>query len=245
MWCSVLASFWFDDGTSAVLLALLKAGIIDLLSRDSADNPSTRRAVDASAVNLRRAVTKAAVAAAGSARSFSVARVGASMDDEFPVSRLQDLCYQDLTVLGWVIALGKPRVMRFLVKKGYDSSVPVDAGGNSALHFVALHGTSEMVDIVLLDRGVRLEQQNSSGYTAAMLAAKAGNMSVAHRLFQRRASPRRALDGLYAGWVLAVARRKERFEKNLQTGRIGDDDETYFNVAPDPLYCTWYQPTSS
>ena len=196
------------------------------------------------------------------------------VDETFPLSRLQDVFFLDLTLAGWVIRLGKPRVLQFLARQGYDLSLPVDIAGNSALHFIALHGaggnsysisssaissncsvgpgvgsskaaaksSGYMVDIVLADKSILLEAQNPDGFTAGMLAAQSGNQVVAQRLFHFKASPRRCLDGCYAAWVLAAVRKAECNERNLQTGRYGDDDETYFDIAPDPFYITWYSP---
>mmetsp|Transcript_4324 Transcript_4324/g.7092 ORF Transcript_4324/g.7092 Transcript_4324/m.7092 type:complete len:184 (+) Transcript_4324:228-779(+) len=167
--------------------------------------------------------------------------------DNYPVGRLQSTFCANLTVMGWVIRLNKPRVLQFLVKRGYDARLPVssEAAPSSsasapALHYIAQHGVADMIDTVLADRNCRIEQLDPRGCTPMMVAARFRNFSVAKCLFIYRADCRRGLDGAYAAWLLAFVRKREKNEMNLQTGRYGDDDETYFNISPDPFYITWY-----
>jgi hypothetical protein len=205
----VLASIWFDDGSSKALSALLKFGLINFLAEDEAeeDEPSSPTG-----------------------------------PDNFPVRRLHTVLFHGLTVAGWAIALQKPRVVQFFAKRGYDLTLPVDSQGTPGLHFIAQCGVAGMVDCAL-EKGARLEQLNLSGATAAMEAVRVGNFHVASRLFYLKADARQALCGGYKAWALAFVRRKEATEANLQTGRYGDDDTTYFPLAPDPYYSVWYTPT--
>lgn len=201
----MLAAIWFDDGSSKVLAALFKAGLIDLLTSDDAESPI---------------------------------RPSSSAGDN--LFKLQDQMFCGLTVLGWIIKLGKPKALQYFMRRGYKVTVPVDAAGNPALHFVAMHGSAEMVETILIDKSIRLELVNPSEYTAGMLAVKHKNFFVAKKLFESRADCRRSLAGGYAAWVLAFVRRREKNEVNLQTGRYGDDDSKYFDISPDPFYITWY-----
>jgi hypothetical protein len=156
-------------------------------------------------------------------------------------TKLSDEMFQDINIVGWVIRLHNIGALQYFVKKGLNVTRPVDHRGNPCLHYIAMYGIAEMVDVIMVDKRLRWEQQNRRGLTAGMLAAKQGNQKVAKKLFACKASARSSLDGKYCGWVLAFARRSERFEKNMQTGRYGDDDDLYFSFV-DPLYTMWYTP---
>jgi hypothetical protein len=211
---------WFDDGAAKAITALLKAGIIDLLVVGNSDD-------DASA-SVDTAKTRPTTPPPST--------------DSFPVHLLQGLFFSRLTLLAWTVQLAKPKALAFFTRRGYKVTAVVDRQGNPALHYVAMHGTVEMAEIVLADKSLRLEQTNSNGFTAGMLATRHGNFHVAKKLFEAKVDCRRSLDGAYAGWVLAFVRRREKNEVNLQTGRYGDDDIKYFDIAPDPFYVTWYSP---
>jgi hypothetical protein len=231
----VLAAFWFDDGSQKTATTLFKAGIIDALcaSGSVADSSEHDGAAGAGA-----AVGPAPSSAPG---KLSVAALAnAQSSDAIPLQRLQDQFFGGYTALGWAIKLNRPKVLQFFLRRGYKVTTPVDAAGNPAMHLVAICGTAEMVDMLLLDKTILFEQPNRAGWTAAMLAAKHRNFGIAKRLFDLRADARRSLDGAYAAWVLAFVRRKEENEVNTQTGRYGDDDVLYFDISPDPFYITWY-----
>lgn len=217
---SVLAAVWFDDGAAKTITALLKAGVIDHLASD--DNNSD----DADSDTRPLAPPTSSPLAA----------------DGYPLHRLQDRFFSGLTLLAWTVQLSKAKVMAFFTRRGYKVGAAVDRLGNPALHYVAMHGTVEMAELVLADKNLRLEATNAAGYTAGMLAAKHKNFHVAKKLFEAKVDCRRSLEGSYAGWVLAFVRKREQFEMNLQTGRYGDDDVKYFNISPDPFYVTWYAP---
>jgi ankyrin repeat protein len=218
----VVAAFWFDDGSAKTITALFKAGLIDALI---------------GAGSLGESEQDSAVALSKLSMS---ALANAATTENFPLHRLQDQYFSDLTVLGWAIQLGRPKVLQYLLKRGYKPTLPVDAEGNPAMHFVAMHGTAEMAEMILADKNLRLEQSNRAGWTAGMVAVRQKNFGVAKRLFDARADCRRSLDGAYAAWVLAFVRRREKHEVNTQTGRYGDDDILYFDISPDPFYVTWY-----
>lgn len=207
-------------------------------------------------------------------------------------ARMQEVWFLDMNLTAWVIALHHSKALQYLIKRGMNGSLGVDAGGHPALHWAVLHGTTDMLDLLLTDNAyvgssgggsaavgsgvgasagiggstaggsgavassssgvsgggsggvrrafIRLEQPDRRGFTAAMYAVQRGHVAMAKRLFEFRASPRKALEGQYAAWALAFVRRYERREVNTQTGRVGDDDDRYFPVAPDPFYATWY-----
>jgi len=144
---------------------------------------------------------------------------------------LSSCFYCGLTLAGWCISLGNNSALRLLLKGGVDPMAPVTtSGGNGCLHLAAAVGLGSMIDTILEDPKVRIEAENSQGYTALMEAARVGNQKTAKRLVVYKASARRGMDGKYWGWMLAFARKQEETEKNLQTGRVGDDDERYFWV---------------
>jgi ankyrin repeat protein len=190
-------------------------------------------------------------------------------------ARMQEVWFLDMNLAAWVVALHNNKALQYLVKRGVNATLSVDSGGHPLLHWVVLHGTPEMVDILLADNSyasnagsettaggggipsssnsaasaaavagkrafIRLEQADRQGFTAAMRAVQTGNWVMFKKLLDYRASPRKALQAKYAAWVLAFVRRFERREINTQTGRVGDDDDQYFSVSPDPFYSTWY-----
>jgi hypothetical protein len=245
-----LSSIRFDDGGLKVFMTLLRGGVIELLTQDTplsrpltstgdrGESLCTPAAGDVGD-DLRTVSSPSPTTSSKHiVKPKSAAERGA---ENYQVSRLQDVFFLDLTVAGWAVRLGSAKALQILVRKGHDTTLPVDSlRGDACLHCVARYGSPDMVDTVLTDRRARLEQNNAAGETAGMIAARMGHLALAKRLFEFRASPRRSLDGRYAAWVLAHVRRKERTEMNLQTGRFGDDDVTYHDIAPDPFYTTWY-----
>lgn len=162
-----------------------------------------------------------------------------------PFSKLQNSFFFHLTILGWAIKLKKFHVIKAFIRKPYNLSLPVDVLGNPTLHFIAMYGTADMIQLVIeANKKLRIEQTNLQGYTPGMVAAKYKNVLVAKKLSSYHSDVRRWLDVSYTGWVLALVRRKEKYECNTQTGRYGDDDETYFIIKPDPIYITWYKYTT-
>lgn len=210
----VISAIWFDDGSSKVLGVLLKEGLLDVLLVDEEDIESN--------------------ASGGSTD-------GVVGQETAPLSKLQRAYFMNLTAAGWAIRLNRPQVLKIAVCKPYDPSVSVDIYGNPALHLVAMYGTSEMVDILLSsDKATRIELCNVQGLTAGMVAARCKNLPVIRNLFHRGADARRWLGVGCSAWVLAFVRRKERCEKNLQTGRCGDDDDHYFGLGAEPFYSMWW-----
>lgn len=158
------------------------------------------------------------------------------------INQLLEVHFLGVNLVGWMIKFKHSKGLQMLLEKGLDPSRAVDkAGGNNCLHFIARYGTTSMADSVLKIGKCKLEGTNNAGETCAMVAAKAGNIPVARKLFALRASARRALDGgSYRAWVLAFVRRQEATEKSTQTGRTGEDDERWLSIAPDPSYIMWY-----
>jgi len=148
------------------------------------------------------------------------------------VSQLDKGCFHcGLSITGWCISLGNASALKQVLKNGYDASAPAEeTGGGSSLHLAAAIGTNVIIETVLEDARVRLEAPNDRGFSPLMEAARTGNQRTAKRLVVRHASARRGLDGKYWGWMLAFARKQELTEKNLQTGRVGDDDERYYRI---------------
>ncbi len=138
------------------------------------------------------------------------------------------ITYGGMTLVAWCIKMKNANALIRLVRKGYVMSLAADLEGNSPLHCIAKYGIASMVDTVLIDETVLIEALNRKGNTAMMEAAKSGNIKVAKRLTALHASARRGLEGMYAAWLLVFARRQEINQINTQTGRIGEDDASYF-----------------
>ncbi len=237
-------------------MSLLRGGVIDIIAQEDEARPLPGDAIADDLSSLVSGSTAldhiTAKQSFSKSRAASVAHLevllggkpagaAAAGTDSYQISKLQDVYFLDLNLVGWVVRLGNVKALQVLVRKGYDTTLPVDAvDQNPCLAFVAQFGTPDMVDVVMTDRRTRLEQLNGRGETAGMAVARCGIIKVAKRLFEFKANPRRSLDGKYAAWVLAHVRRRERTEMNLQTGRVGDDDERYFDISPDPFYTTWY-----
>ena len=150
----------------------------------------------------------------------------------------KDVTYGGMNIAGWAIKLRNIGALQKMLRKGgYNPALPADVMGNSCLHMIARYGQQQMVDMALADDRMMIEAENAQGNTALMEAAKAGNYLTARRLVSLHASARRGLCGKYWAWLLLMARRQERTENNLQTGRIGDDDTSYF-PADEPC---WYE----
>lgn len=218
-----------DDASIESVAAAMASAVQSTASQNSA----TASQSSAPKARLNR---QQSVSGANAANASSIALTMETLQ----LAKMQDVFFLDMSVAAWALALHHAKALQFLLKRGLNTGLSVDSDGHPALHFVALHGTVELVDILVADKKLRLEQRDRQQCTAAMLAVRADNFSVAKRLFELRASPRKALEGRYAAWVLAFVRRYERNEINTQTGRTGDDDSKYFPVDPDPFYSTWY-----
>ncbi len=236
---SVIAAIRFDDGTMKTLLYLFKVGMFDVIAPSDDLIPSQPTAVSTTSINSSSATEEFTETRKNRQSIIGNITKSASVDIVIP-PKMSEQMFQDINLLGWSIRLHNVKVVQYIVKKGYNVTQPVDFRGNPCLHYVAMYGTPEMVDVLITDKRLRWEQENRRGFTAGMLAAKSGNIRVARKLFANKASARRSLDGKYAGWVLAFVRRAEKFEICTQTGRYGNDDELYFSTAPDPFFITWF-----
>ena len=159
---------------------------------------------------------------------------GTSIKDKLTntsITQLEGVFYNGLSLAAWCIKLGSSPALQQLLRRTYDPSVTcTSTGGHNCLHLAAAEGTNTMVEAILGNKRLRLEALNDRAHTAAMEAARVGNFQTARRLFAHKASMRTGLDGKYWGWMLALARKQEANEKNLQTGRWGDDDERYYRI---------------
>jgi hypothetical protein len=115
-----------------------------------------------------------------------------------------------------------------------------DDDNNTLLHLAAEYGNVGTVDLIAGNSNILFEWENKQGKTAGELGAKIGDTAAVRKLFKYGADPRRALAGCYRAWLLAMAWQLEAREMNLQTGRIGDDDQRYFPMDPHPDYVFWY-----
>ena len=165
-----------------------------------------------------------------------------SGDDEASVSSTVSILttkyFSGTSILGWSIKSKNETALTFLLRKGMSPNDPVDENGNNCLHYAVMYGTSSLV-CTLLDSSdsltsevLYIEGENKDKYTAAMLGAKMGEFKNTQAIIQLGASPRRALNGKYWAWILAIAMQCERREINSQTGIYGDDDEMYFPFHP-------------
>ena len=150
-----------------------------------------------------------------------------------------------MTILGWAIRSGNNSAVQQLMRKNFNPTLPLDLEGNNGLHYAACYGQGSTVDMILgyEDELVRIEQPNNHNLTPVMLASISGNYQSMKRLFAYGGDIRRGLEKKYWGWVLVFARRQEQNQKNLQWGRVGDDDERYFAISKDPFFTIWYKGT--
>jgi len=162
-----------------------------------------------------------------------------------PANILQYVIFDGMTVLGWAIRSANNSVVQQLIKKNYNPTLAVDNLGNNGLHFAASYGQGSTVDMILGYEGdmVRIEQLNNQKLTPVMMASIAGNYHSMKRLMAYGGDLRRGLEKKYWGWLLVLARKQEKNQKNCQWGRTGDDDERYFSISKDPFFTIWYKGT--
>lgn len=166
---------------------------------------------------------------------------GGSAPAASATTRLMDVMYKGYTLHGWAIIFSNVGLLMKFLDKYPLSNAPLDLDGNTALHIAACHSTPDMIDTVLGYAKVVVEATNNAGNTALMEAMHKGPFKSLLRLSKAVADPRRGLARRYDAWLLAIARRREVNEKNLQTGQIQEDDEKVCPMAPDPDYLFWYE----
>ena len=223
----MLASVYYDvDGHLKVFQGLLHYGAMQLVTEKVVKHSAGQRR--SSSVFFEKT---------GASRAAEVSHTITHSE----IVQLIDVHFLNVNIIGWIIKFKHTTGLQLFMEKGLDPAKVVDKkGGNNCLHYIAAHGTANMVGIVFKSGKCLLEHENDAGETAAMIVASTGNVLVAKQLFALRASARRALDRGCRAWVLAVARKQESAEKVTQTGRTGADDEKYHNIAPDPYYTLWY-----
>lgn len=238
----MIASVRFDDGNLKVFQHLLRLGILDMILPPDADSLAEESSLETSTSAItpknRKISRQASMSATIPALARSASNIG-PVEVQIP-DRVSEMYFLDVNIVGWAIRMHNIKALQYFIKKNYNINASIDTLGNPCLHYIAIYGTPDMVDVLIGDKRLRWECENAKRQTAGMLAAKHGNQKLAKKLFDNKASARRSLDGKYAGWVLAFARKSERFEMNLQTGRVGNDDDLYFNISPDPYYIMWY-----
>jgi hypothetical protein len=158
------------------------------------------------------------------------------------IPKLADVRYKGYNILGWCIALNHVSLYRKLRGKLFPDVGQLDDWRSTALHIAASYASPEMLDVVLSsDKTLLFEEYNSKGNSPLMEGMRTGLPSTLRILAKQAALPRRGLLVSYDAWLLAICRRREHFEKNLQTGRIQSDDELYYPVSPDGNYSYWYE----
>lgn len=162
-----------------------------------------------------------------------------------PGNSLQHVLFDGMTVLGWAIRSASNGVVQQLIKKNCNPTLAVDNEGNNGLHLAAYYGQGATIDMILGYEGdvVRIEQLNDQKLTPVMMASIAGNYQSIKRLMAYGGDLRRGLEKKYWGWLLVLARKQEKNQKNCQWGRTGDDDERYFSISKDPFFTIWYNGT--
>lgn len=235
----MIASIRFDDGSLKVFQHLIKLGVLEMIAPPENENGEENSLESSGAAPKNRRVSRqSSMTPTVALMARSTSNIG-QIETALP-EKLSEIYFLDVNIVGWGIRLHNVKVLQYFVKKNYNILAYVDVWGNPCLHYVAIYGSPEMVDVLVGDKRLRWEWENIKHETAGMLAAKHGNQKVGKKLFDYKASARRSLNGKYAAWVLAFARRSEKFEKNLQTGRYGNDDDLYFNIDPDPYFIMWH-----
>lgn len=175
----------------------------------------------------------------GGARYLSSS--GGSSQGGSAVTRIMDIIYKGFTLHGWAIIFNNVGLLMKFLDKFPLSSEPLDLEGNTALHIAACYSSPDMMDAVLGTGRILVEATNNKGNTALMESMCVGSLKSLLKLAKAVADPRRGLGRRYDAWLLAIVRRRELNEKNLQTGKIQEDDENVCPMAPDPDYLFWYK----
>eukprot|EP01041_Mallomonas_annulata_P004030 gene4030-8022_t len=156
-----------------------------------------------------------------------------------PLYLLNGIFFKNINIAGWCIRLFNVMALKRFISLGIDPSLAVDEHNNNCLHLSACCGNVNAIDIIMTcGKYIKLEDVNKYNRTAVMEGARHGEMKTVMRLCKYGGNARKGLEGKYWAWLLALARKKEQNEKNLQIGLFGDDDEKYFSTKPDPSYIT-------
>jgi hypothetical protein len=238
-WRIVLSAIRFDDGTGKSFAALMEGGAANVLKPETSDSSSSADDVTSTSVTMPNNTYDRAAERQGQQANY-LRKQSIMVVVNKTMENLHTVKYQGLSLSAWIVILKRSMMLQFVLRKGYSMSGVVDEDGNTILHVAAAHGSHGIMDLVGANSMVLLEWENNAGQTAAEMGAKVGSMKTLRKLFSYGADARRSLAGFYYGWILAVARQKEKNEMNLQTGRTGDDDTTYFPMDPDPTYMFWY-----
>ena len=156
-------------------------------------------------------------------------------------ARIMDIMYKGYTLHGWAIIGNNTGLLLKFLDKYPLSNKSLDLSGNTAFHIAASQSSPSMVETILDNSHVLVEAVNSKGRTALMEGMMSGSFKSLLKIAKVVADPRRGLTRKYDAWLLAIARKRELNEKNLQTGKIQNDDESVEPMAPDPDYLFWYK----
>lgn len=177
-----------------------------------------------------------------SPRSFTKSEADTIVTTYVNMKGLENKLFCGYTLLAWSVRLNNFKAFKKIINTSNGNSM-MDNFGNTGLHFVSRYGTKEMLETLLRkSKGLRYEELNCFGRTPAMECAIASNYHCMKKLLSLGANLRRALDAKYYAWILVLARKRELQEKNLQTGKIGDDDNTWHTMGVLPYYLIHYSP---
>ena len=125
-------------------------------------------------------------------------------------------------------------MVQFLLENGAEQRL--DIHGNYPLHYAAISGNMEIVEMLLRSNKVDIETQNFEGERPVHLAAGCGNMEVVELLLRRGARP--SSGGHRGNTILHSAAEKCRFEVIQKLLRLGygvnaenDHGETPLHLA--------------
>lgn len=151
--------------------------------------------------------------------------------------KLISVMYRGFSLAAWCLKLRRGVALESLILKGLALTGNMDSDGNSILHYAVIYGDVHIVRTVvdkLKDVGaLDFEKINYAGYTPAMEGARSGDDShfqTTKLLIKLGANARLALRGKFWGWILALARSREKTHKN--SALVGDAQ--YFSFEPDP-----------
>ena len=226
----VLSAIWFDDGSAKVITALLKAGIIDILTLESNnDNDSVSTVTNTTdSFPLHRLQEY---------YWHSLTVIGWIIQLYKP-KVLQYFIRRGYKIAIPVDTIGNPALHYAILSYPYTTTSNTTNSSNN--NSSDSSNIMEIIDILLNDKTLKLEQTNHNQHTAAMVATKSHNFIILKRLYEAKMDLRCCLNVYYSSWILSLIRKKEKNEINTQTGRYGEDDKLYFNISPDPFYTIWY-----
>ncbi|XP_077863923.1 uncharacterized protein LOC144348403 [Saccoglossus kowalevskii] len=144
----------------------------------------------------------------------------------------ENCCHKDVcdVILAWAAKNEQPRIVRLMVKQGYDTNC-CDIDGNTALHIASENGSTKVVKTLLKHRTINKLKENKNKRTALHLAAGNNHIDIAYLLLGK---PLPKQDD-------ASSESEDEFGSDIEddaSSESEDGSRNYSTVPPVPLIQT-------